>query len=40
MEKGAFNTSFKTGKDFTTWLEAAEKEHASLMQEAGFMAKK
>lgn len=40
MEKGAFNTSFKTGNDFKTWLEAAEKQHATLMQEAGFMAKK
>ncbi len=40
MEKGAFNTSFKTGNDFKTWLESAEKAHATLMQEAGFMAKK
>jgi len=40
MEKGAFNTSFKTGKDFVTWLEATEKLHATLMREAGFMAKK
>jgi tripartite-type tricarboxylate transporter receptor subunit TctC len=40
MEKGAFNTTFKTGNDFKTWLEAAEKQHATLMQEAGFMAKK
>lgn len=40
MEKGAFNTTFKTGNDFKTWLEGAEKAHATLMQEAGFMAKK
>ena len=40
MEKGAFNTTFKTGNDFKVWLEAAEKQHATLMQEAGFMAKK
>ncbi len=40
MEKGAFNTSFKTGADFKAWLEAAEKQHSTLMTEAGFMAKK
>lgn len=40
MEKGAFNTSFKTGNDFKVWLEAAEKQHATLMTESGFMAKK
>ena len=40
MEKGAFNQSFKTGADFEAWLENAEKQHATLMKEAGFMAKK
>src|SRR5690606_35991280 len=40
MEKGAFNQSFKTGAEFQAWLENAEKQHATLMSEAGFMAKK
>tara|TARA_R110001599_G_scaffold353676_1_gene595104 strand:+ start:135362 stop:136387 length:1026 start_codon:yes stop_codon:yes gene_type:complete len=39
MEKGAFNTSFKTGDDFKAWLTSAEKMHEGLMKEAGFMHK-
>lgn len=39
MEKGAFNTSFMTGADFTKWLTAAAKEHQTLMEKAGFIAK-
>lgn len=39
MEKGAFNTTFLTGSEFTKWLESAETSHRTLMQEAGFLAK-
>jgi tripartite-type tricarboxylate transporter receptor subunit TctC len=39
MEKGAFNTTTKTGEDFAKWLAAAENTHRTLMKEAGFMAK-
>jgi len=40
MERGAFNQSFMSGKQFTDWLTKAEQQHASLMKEAGFLAKK
>lgn len=36
MAKGAFNVSFKTGDDFKTWLAAAETQHKTLMDKAGF----
>jgi Uncharacterized protein conserved in bacteria len=36
MAKGAFNVSFKTGDDFKTWLTAAETQHKTLMDKAGF----
>jgi tripartite-type tricarboxylate transporter receptor subunit TctC len=39
MEKGAFNQTFMTGPEFTKWLEKAEAQHKTLMQEAGFIAK-
>ena len=39
MEKGAFNQTFMTGADFTKWLDGAEKQHRTLMAEAGFLAK-
>jgi putative tricarboxylic transport membrane protein len=39
MEKGAFNQTAMTGPDFTKWLEKAEAQHKTLMQEAGFIAK-
>lgn len=39
MEKGAFNQSAMTGKEFTDWLGNAEEMHRNLMKEAGFLAK-
>lgn len=39
MEKGAYNQSFMTGKEYRDWLEKAEKRHYELMKEAGFLAK-
>lgn len=39
MEKGAFNQTFMTGKDFNDWLTKAEALHKTLMTEAGFLAK-
>ncbi|MDW7554274.1 tripartite tricarboxylate transporter substrate binding protein [Azospirillum brasilense] len=36
MAKGAFNVSFKTGDEFKTWLTAAETQHKTLMDKAGF----
>jgi len=39
MEKGAFNQSFMTGKDYATWVEKAEETHKALMKDAGFLAK-
>ena len=39
MARGAFNTSFKTGPEFETWLASAEGQHKSLMEKAGFVAK-
>ncbi|MDB5798309.1 MAG: hypothetical protein JWP36_2211 [Paucimonas sp.] len=39
MEKGAFNQTAMTGPDFVKWLEKAEQQHKTLMQEAGFLAK-
>jgi tripartite-type tricarboxylate transporter receptor subunit TctC len=40
MTKGAFNTTFMTGKDFDAWLTKAEQTHKDLMTKAGFLAKK
>jgi tripartite-type tricarboxylate transporter receptor subunit TctC len=39
MEKGAFNTTFMTGKEYSDWVANAEKAHLELMKEAGFLAK-
>ncbi len=39
MEKGAFTQEFKSGADYRTWVESAEKNHFGLMKEAGFLAK-
>jgi len=40
MEEGAFNATFMVGPDYAKWVEAAEKTHVNLMQEAGFLATK
>jgi tripartite-type tricarboxylate transporter receptor subunit TctC len=40
LEKGAFNNTFMTGPQYVKWVEAAEKTHVQLMQEAGFIIKK
>jgi len=39
MEKGAFNNSFMTGKEYADWVEKAEGTHKTLMKDAGFLAK-
>ena len=39
-EEAAFNTTFMTGKQYADWVSNAEAEHKTLMQEAGFIAKK
>ncbi|WP_029011375.1 Bug family tripartite tricarboxylate transporter substrate binding protein [Azospirillum halopraeferens] len=39
MEKGAFNTTFMTGDDYTKWLASADEQHRKLMTDAG-LAKK
>jgi hypothetical protein len=39
-EEAAFNNTFMTGKQYADWVANAENEHKSLMQEAGFIAKK
>lgn len=39
MEKGAFNQSFMSGKEYAGWVEQAENTHKALMKEAGFLAK-
>ena len=39
MEKGAFNQSFMTGKEYAGWVEKAEDTHKTLMKDAGFLAK-
>jgi putative tricarboxylic transport membrane protein len=40
MERGAFNTSFMTGKEYLGWVEKNEALHRNLMKEAGFLAAK
>jgi len=40
MKNGAFNTSFMSGQEYTSWLTKAEDLHKGLMKEAGFLAKK
>ena len=39
MEEGAFNQSHMTGKEYSDWVAAAEKQHEELMRAAGFMHK-
>jgi tripartite-type tricarboxylate transporter receptor subunit TctC len=39
MEKGAFNQSFMSGKEYTSWVEKVEDTHKALMKDAGFLAK-
>ncbi len=39
-EQAAFNQSFMTGAEYVKWLEQAEAQHKTLMEKAGFMAKK
>ena len=39
MEKGAFNQTFMAGAEYAKWLDGAEKQHRTLMTEAGFLAK-
>jgi tripartite-type tricarboxylate transporter receptor subunit TctC len=38
MEKGAFNQTALTGKEFFDWLGRNEQQHRVLMREAGFLA--
>jgi putative tricarboxylic transport membrane protein len=38
MSDGAFNQTFMSGNEYATWVAKAEKEHETLMKEAGFMA--
>jgi putative tricarboxylic transport membrane protein len=40
MEKGAFNTTFMSGKEFRDWVSKAADTHRGLMEKAGFMAPK
>jgi tripartite-type tricarboxylate transporter receptor subunit TctC len=39
MNDGAFNQTFMSGDQFKGWVAEAEKQHESLMKEAGFLAK-
>jgi tripartite-type tricarboxylate transporter receptor subunit TctC len=39
MEKGAFNQSFMSGKEYADWVQKAEENHKALMKDAGFLAK-
>ena len=39
MEKGAFNQTFMSGKEFADWVAKTEAQHVSLMKNAGFLAK-
>ena len=40
MERGAFNQTSLSGKEYADWVAKAEQEHVKLMTEAGFLAKK
>lgn len=40
IEKAALNPTALTGAEFVKWLEGAEKNHHTLMSEAGFLAAK
>ena len=39
MEKGAFNQTTMTGKEYADWVAKAEQLHMGLMKDAGFLAK-
>jgi tripartite-type tricarboxylate transporter receptor subunit TctC len=39
MEKGAFNQTFMSGKEYADWVAKAEAQHVVLMKSAGFLAK-
>jgi tripartite-type tricarboxylate transporter receptor subunit TctC len=39
MERGAFNQTALTGKEYSDWVAKEEQRHRELMKEAGFMAK-
>jgi tripartite-type tricarboxylate transporter receptor subunit TctC len=39
MSKGAFNTTFLTGEEYTKWVSDAEARHQDLMTKAGFVKK-
>ena len=39
MEKGAFNQTTMSGKEYVDWLAKAEDMHRGLMKEAGFLSK-
>jgi len=39
MSDGAFNQSFMVGDEYAKWVADAEKQHETLMKEAGFLAK-
>jgi tripartite-type tricarboxylate transporter receptor subunit TctC len=39
MNKGAFNQTFMTGREYTKWLSQAAERHEQLMQKAGFLKK-
>jgi len=39
MERGAFNQTALTGKEYFDWVAKEEQRHRELMKEAGFMAK-
>jgi tripartite-type tricarboxylate transporter receptor subunit TctC len=38
MERGAFNQTFMSGKEYADWVAKAEQEHVKRMSEAGFLA--
>jgi putative tricarboxylic transport membrane protein len=38
MNEGAFNQTFMTGADYSSWVDKEEKRHQALMKEAGFLA--
>ncbi|MNC91583.1 hypothetical protein D3C83_78710 [compost metagenome] len=40
MERGAFNQTFMSGKEYADWVANAENLHRNLMADAGFLAKK
>jgi tripartite-type tricarboxylate transporter receptor subunit TctC len=39
MERGAFNQTFMSGKQYVDWVANAENVHRTLMKDAGFLAK-